>query len=128
MVRLAVLENFNYNNISLEDLFGLAGAFALAVAVTIVGEAARGANSRRLMKWTAKYTVIVALVFSAALFLTGDIPKVKFLGTGAVVALLFTGLLSTAVANFMANWANSVCDSDRSQLINSAHRAVMKTF
>jgi drug/metabolite transporter (DMT)-like permease len=128
LIGLLVLEKIDPEKVSWADVLGLLGAFALAVEVFVLGEVTRGANSLRLLLWTGKYTLIIAIVFTAAAAINGEYGSPIVLSKKAIFALLFTGLAATAIANFLANWANSVCDQNGEQIITSVHRAILENL
>jgi drug/metabolite transporter (DMT)-like permease len=128
LIGLALNEEMTLSNFSLNDAIGLAGAIALAIEVTVLAEVAKGANSLVLMKWTATYTALIAVAFTLAAAMAGTAPNTADFTAGAIGALCFTGILATAVANYLANWANSVCTVDGTQVITGVHRAIMENL
>lgn len=136
---LAVIEGLDFSSIAQGNLLALGGAVALAAELIIIGEIAPRLPSYKLLQWTALYTLVSTLLFgvmwlvfepSVLLPLSTDagLPVVLQKRSSGVAALLFTGLVATGLANYLANWANAQKDNLGTPVITATHRGIMENL
>jgi drug/metabolite transporter (DMT)-like permease len=139
MSGVGLLESRDLANLSTVDLLALGGAIALAVELIVIGEVAPRLPSYRLLSWTALYTAVSATAFvicwvviDPKLFKAVSLAPTTPLHIGsrwaAWCAVVFSGVLATALANYLANWANAQKRPQGVPFVSATHRSIIENL
>lgn len=129
LIGLGILNEFRIA-FAFTDVLGLVAALVLGFEIVMIGQVMGSLGPNAVLPWTALYTGIVAVIFavwSCIELATMGQPSWNPT-TGSWLGLGYCGVMSTAVANWLANWANSHKDRFGNQIIDATHRALIENL
>jgi drug/metabolite transporter (DMT)-like permease len=132
------LQGFQLGWPGVGDALAVAGALFLAVELVIISAVARRLPTARLVGWTNAYTGLTAVGLALAWAWVGfpvapesqtwSGPGVLRSGSVAVVAILFTAIVATALAQLLANWSIGQAGPSGQPAISADQRAVVENL